>query len=177
MGPDVKDCTEELDCPVVTVEASPPEGWEDIGIPGIVICANPGAGPKKKEHPNKPPEDNTEGNPFTYEGTLEDIAELVDCLKNGACKASLTLAALLPDDVCVNPNWTPISFVPSAYKKATTICQYGYDEAEKCCDSMDRTVDNLCVDYGVELTLNEECTIDLDDYTYGDIIAESCTEL
>jgi hypothetical protein len=197
-------CDELGNCPVITVnlfgipeeeegsmlEDAEPTLDPDLGVPGMVCCANPGVGSVK--NPKKTPEEVTEGKPFRWPSTIGGSAS-ADCDQKNNCRATVTIDPTSVENPCVNPNWDPLGWTPGdteppydkdvpVYRKQVIMCPGAYDETGACCATPSRVYDedkelDICGsdNEALERIMIEDCTMNLTEWNCSDEIQEDCT--
>jgi hypothetical protein len=137
---------------------------ETCGIEGLAVCSNPADN------------FNAQGHPFTLGGFENGISSVEACDKKGKCKNSVTLepSEEQKENICVNPNWTFVTFTASTFKAKSCFCPGGFDSAGVCCATTSRVGDTCGSNnvYASGLTTAGTpsctlalCTVDLTNYS------------
>ncbi len=129
------------------------------GIQGIAYCSNPA------NHFN------FQGNAFTLSGSLGASGNVTTCDKTGKCTNQLKLEPTDTSNICVNPNWTFLTFTASTFKAHPCLCPGGYDVTNVCCATDSRNSDGTCssvygtgASVGTPVCMTALCTVDLTNY-------------
>jgi len=174
----VKDCDPDLGtCPTITGSAfgtvdrgdglcNPNDIDADCAIQGIAFCVNPAGNARKSQ-----------GQPFTLNAFLSQTEAIDTCSRNGKCPSQVILNPDPTDVICINPNWTLLTFTAEVFNAQVLVCPGGFDNTAQCCDTMARNPSGTCAVPGVEAELAQRCTVNLTNYQPGVKLPYSCCDL